>query len=72
MKVLTVGDIKKALVRFDDDIPVVSATDEEGNGYHLHYYHPSLLKLEDIKGLLYPEEQNLLTSKKIQHVVCIN
>lgn len=40
---MNVGELKEALNEFPDDLEILTARDEEGNGYnHMHYF-PSIV-----------------------------
>lgn len=77
LKPLTVGQIIEALEQFDRDLPVIYATDEEGNGFDYSLYEPSLGKFDGHHFIPHPE--NLPDEKDEEYekskgtvVVCLN
>lgn len=39
---MNVGELKSALANFPDDLEILTAADDEGNGYRPLYYTPSV------------------------------
>lgn len=44
---MNVGELKEALNEFPDDLEIITARDEEGNGYNRLYYFPSIVYIRN-------------------------
>lgn len=43
---MNVGELKEALNEFPNDLEIITARDEEGNGYNRLYFYPSIVYIE--------------------------
>lgn len=65
---LTVGELKACLSKFDDNLPLVYAGDEEGNDYHLLFSKPSLA------DMVQPQEDDdraEITDEGVNTIKCV-
>lgn len=44
---MNVGELKEALSEFPDDLEILTARDDEGNGYNKLYYLPTLVYISN-------------------------
>ena len=72
IKQLKVKDIIKALQKYDPELPVVYASDEEGNSFNRCYYTPSLGKLGECCEFITPLEEGEYDEYEGEECVCIN
>lgn len=46
---MTVGDLKKELEKYDDDIPLIYSHDDEGNEHQFVQFLPSVMFIKNTK-----------------------
>lgn len=74
MRPQTVGDLKKNLEKYPDSMPLVTASDSEGNSFDYVYYTPTPGKFDGQDFVSDTEEKDaeFKTKLKGKKVLCIN
>lgn len=74
-KIITVGDLKKYLEEFPDDLPIIYSHDDEGNEFQRVINQPSIYyikKQESYRFLRTKSEKKAKGNPNYEKVVCIN